>query len=84
MNRRELERRQHELLARSSHLRARLDAELGAWHKPLRLVDHLLGSVNWFGRHPLWGTGALLTLTARRPRQLLIRVLKAIWLRAVP
>lgn len=84
MGRRELERRQHELLARSSYLRARLDTELGRWHKPLGWVGLLMGSVQWLGRHPLWGGAALLTLAARRPRALLTRLARAVWLRALP
>lgn len=84
MNRRELDRQQHELLARSSYLRARLGAELDVWQKPLGLVESLWRGLHWLGRHPLWAVGAVLTLTAQRPRRLFIRLARALWLRALP
>jgi YqjK-like protein len=84
MNHRELERQQKELLDRSSYLRARLGAELGHWQRPLGLVDGVLLGIHWLGRHPLWGVGAALALTAKGPRRILLRVLKGIWQRAMP
>ena len=84
MSLRELDRQQRELLARSGYLRARLGAELGAWHRPLGLADSLLSALHWLRRHPLWGLGAALTLTAKGPRRLFIRALKSLWLRALP
>lgn len=84
MNHRELERQQHTLLARSSYLRARLGVELSHWQQPLGLADGLLTGMKWLGRHPLWGVGAVLALTARRPRRLVLRLLQVIWQRAMP
>jgi hypothetical protein len=70
--------RQHALLKRSALLRFELSEQGRALHESLAVADQSYAGWQWLKSHPLWSLGALLLLSAGRPKRLL-RWLPRLW-----